>query len=328
MADRLVQVTVDRGDAGRRLDLVLCRHLAAAGRVSRTRVQAWIDAGCVAVNGTEVRRPAARHAAGDVVTLRVPERDWPKRPVMRAESIALDALFEDDDLLAVNKPAGMVVHPGYGHAEGTLMNALLGYARQWRSGERPSLVGRLDKLTSGVIVVAKTRAAHAALQRALASPPGEKDYLAIVHGRLSPARGRISLPLARDPVNRKRMAPSPRSGRQSVTSFERLAATAGAGGVTLVRCRLATGRMHQIRVHLAARGWPIVGDPDYGPAATTTIADRIRAAVTAFPRQALHAWRLAFVHPRTGVRLALEAPIPEDFLELMAATGLTLPARR
>jgi 23S rRNA pseudouridine1911/1915/1917 synthase len=124
------------------------------------------------------------------------------------------------------------------------------------------------------------------------------------------------------------MAPSVRSGRESVTSFERLAAAAGTRGVSLVRCRLATGRMHQIRVHLAARGWPIVGDPDYGAASPTRIADRIRAPVTAFPRQALHAWRLAFVHPRTGTRLALEAPIPEDFLNLMAATGLTLPPHR
>jgi len=318
-------VTADRGDTGRRLDLVLRRHLADVDAASRTRVQRWIENGHVTVNGSLVRRAAARAALGDVVAVTLPPRDEraPRR-VMEAEDLSLDILYEDDHLLALDKPAGLVVHPTYKHTAGTLMNALLWYARAWPAGQRPSLVGRLDKLTSGVIIAAKTAALHAALQRELASGASEKDYLAVVYGRVNVARGEIALRLERDRGDRRRVVASATAGASSLTRFERLARVAAPrAGLSLLRCRLSTGRTHQIRVHLAARGWPLVGDPTYGEPRWSQVADATLAAMLrTFPRQALHAWRLAVVHPVTRERLLLEAPVPADIEGLLAASGL------
>ena len=162
-------LTADRGDAGRRLDLVLRRHLTDVHTATRTRVQAWIANGQVTVNGTPVRRVAARAALGDLVAVALPAESDARRREMAAEDVRLDILFEDDHLLALDKPAGVVMHPSYKNAAGTLLNALLWHARDWPAPQRPSLVGRLDKLTSGVVIVAKTAAVHAALQRAMAS---------------------------------------------------------------------------------------------------------------------------------------------------------------
>ena len=242
---------------------------------------------------------------------------------MLAEDVAIDVLYEDDHLLALNKPAGVVVHPTHAYLAGTLMNALLWHARAWPAGHRPSLVGRLDKLTSGIVLVARTAAVHAALQRAMASRGAEKDYLALVYGRVEPDRGDIGLHLARDRSDRRRVVASGTSGAPSLTRFERVASVPAPGaGLALLRCRLATGRTHQIRVHLAARGWPIVGDPVYGEPRWSAIADPVLAGVLAsFPRQALHAWRLAITHPVTGARLAIEAAPPADLVYLLAAAG-------
>ena len=314
-------LTADRGDAGRRLDLVLRRHLTDVHRATRTRVQAWITHGLVTVNGTPVRRVARRAVLGDLVSVVLPaESDVPRREVA-PEDVSLDILFEDAHMLALNKPAGVVMHPSYKNAAGTLLNALLWHARGWPAPQRPSLVGRLDKLTSGVVVVAKTAAIHAALQRAAS----EKDYLAVVYGRVKVARGEIDLKLAKDRTDRRRIVASPLVGAASLTEFERLARVAApAAGLSLIRCRLVTGRTHQIRVHLAARGWPIVGDPAYGEPRWSHIADaRLAAALRAFPRQALHAWRLAVTHPVTRERLILEAPVPHDLDELMREAGLS-----
>jgi len=232
-------------------------------------------------------------------------------------------LFEDDHLLILNKPAGIVVHPTYRHMTGTLMNGLLGYARRWPAGARPSIVGRLDKLTSGIVVAAKGAGPHAALQRAMASSRAEKDYLAIVYGMVSPPRGTIALPLARAPGDRRRVVAAA-DGLPSTTRYERLArARARRAGLSLLRCRIATGRMHQIRVHLAARQWPIVGDPKYGEPRWRDVEDAARAErLRMFPRQALHAWRLRLVHPLNGATLEVEAPLPDDLATLMAACGL------
>jgi 23S rRNA pseudouridine1911/1915/1917 synthase len=327
-------LTADRGDAGRRLDLVLRRHLTDVDEATRTRVQAWIENGLVMVNGAPVRRVATRAVFGDLVSILLPEPA--PRTKMGPEDIGLDIVYEDDHLLAVNKPAGLVVHPTFKHATGTLMNGLLGHARSWPSSQRPSIVGRLDKLTSGLVVVARTAEAHAKLQRALSSTAAsthcEKEYLAVVYGHVKARRGEIELRLAPSRTDRRRIVASATAGAASLTRFERIAHVAAPRvGLSLLRCRLVTGRRHQIRVHQAARGWPIVGDPTYGETALSPAGGRhwtrivdveLAAALRAFPRQALHASRVAFVHPVTRERVVIEAPLPRDFEDLLVATGL------
>jgi 23S rRNA pseudouridine1911/1915/1917 synthase len=313
-------IGLDRGDHGVRVDRVLRRHLRDEKGLSRNRIQKWIDAGEVLVNGAPPPRAAWRIQAGDELRVRVPA--LPKRQAPRPEALPLDVIYEDDDLLAVNKPPGLVVHPTYRHTSGTLLNGLLQRAREWPAGSMPALVGRLDKLTSGIVLVTKRSGVHASLQRAMAANRIDKDYLAIVHGKPSPMRGTIDLALDRDPWDRRRVTVTDRGGQPSVTKYERLATT---GTCSVVRCRLITGRTHQIRVHLAAKGWSIVGDAVYRDVrlkADTT--RRVADPTPPFPRQALHAWRLRFAHPRTGAELRLEAPIPDDMRTLAAALGLPL----
>jgi 23S rRNA pseudouridine1911/1915/1917 synthase len=315
-------LTTDRGDAGLRIDLVLRRHLTDVGSATRTRVQSWIEGGLVTLNGRLVRRVATRAAPGDVLTVALPAAV--SRPPMAAEEIPVRVLYEDEHLLVVDKPAGIVVHPTHRHLAGTMMNALLWYARTWPPACRPSIVGRLDKLTSGLVVVARTAAIHAALQRAWSSSQTEKDYLALVYGRVRSARGVIELGLRRDPADRRRVIASATLGASSITRFERVGRVpAPRVGLSLLRCRLVTGRTHQIRVHLASQGWPIVGDPVYGLPRWKEIADPpLAEALRCFPRQALHAWRVAFAHPVTRQRLLVEAPVPEDLAGLLAVSGL------
>jgi 23S rRNA pseudouridine1911/1915/1917 synthase len=315
-------IVADRGDDGLRLDLVLRRHLMDVKSATRTRVQAWIESGLVTVNGDVVRRVSTRTMTGDLVAVVLP--DEAPRVVMAAEDVRVEIIYEDDYLLAINKPAGLVVHPTYKHTAGTLMNALLWHARAWPAPQRPSLVSRLDKLTSGIILVAKTAAAHTALQREMAANDSEKDYLAVVYGRVNVARGEIDFRLGTDLNDRRRVVASVTVGAPSLTRFERLARVAAPrAGLALLRCRLATGRTHQIRVHLSARGWPLVGDPTYGEPRWSEITDpALAATVQAFPRQALHAWRVGFTHPLTRARVTLEAPIPGDLEALLEATGL------
>ncbi len=315
-------LAADRGDAGRRLDLMLRRHLANVPGATRTRVQAWIESGRVTVNGARVCRVATRTAAGDIVTVQEPEagsrEPSPPEPGARSlrpsfpepEAWSLEPgeiLHEDDFLLVVAKPAGIVVHPTYKHAAGTLLDGVRAYGRAWSPSQQPSIVGRLDKQTSGVVIVAKGPVVHAKMQRVM--EVADKDYLAVVHGRVNVARGRIDLKLARDPGDRRRVVASATIGADSATEFERLARSPEA---SLLRCRLVTGRMHQIRAHLFARGWPMVGDPKYGRPQGLG-HDRFE-----FPRQALHAWRTAFTHPMTGKPVAVEAPLPEDLERLLA----------
>ena len=313
----------DRGDAGQRLDLVLRRHLADLDSATRTRVQTWIDGGTVSINGRAVRRVATRVAAGDVLTVDIPETALPLSRSIEPDSKPLDILFEDHHLLAVNKPAGIVVHPTHAQPAGTLMNLLVGHGRGWPGDTRPSLVGRLDKLTSGIVLVAKTAAVHAALQRTMARGETEKDYLALVYGRVPAATTDIALRLRRDSLDRRRMATSPSIGAPSLTRVARLAQIAAPRvGLALLRCRLVTGRTHQIRAHLAARGWPIVGDPTYGEPRWMRVADvDLADALRAFPRQALHAWRLGFVHPQTSALMKIEAPLPDDLRALLRRSG-------
>jgi 23S rRNA pseudouridine1911/1915/1917 synthase len=328
---------VDRGDIGLRLDLVLLRHLGHEPGVSRARIQKWITAGRVTVNGAPAPRIAWRVAEGD--TLVLDAREIRTRAKPRAEEMPLDVLFEDAHLLALNKPAGVVVHPSYKHAAGTLINALLWHAARWPSGDAPALLTRLDKLTSGVLLVAKRREVVVALQREMKAQRIQKDYLAVVHGRPVPSRGTIDLALDRDPWDRRKVTVTDRGGQRAVTTYEVLGGEADdaermAGGelpatstdrpdldtgtaapYALLRCRLVTGRMHQIRVHLAHKGWPLVGDAVYGRP----------DASPAFPRQALHAWRVSLTHPVTHEPLTVTAPVPLDLQALMDSLELRVP---
>lgn len=274
------------------------------------------------MNHMVATRPSRRTAAGDIVSIAVPA--MATRAVMAAEELPLDVIYEDDHLLAINKPAGMVVHPTYRHPRGTLMNALLWRARNWPADARPSLVGRLDRLTSGVLVVAKSRAMHAALQRVLSSPRSEKQYLAVVYGRVNVTCGTLDAPLSRSRRKRRMVVTDAVSGSHSRTVFERLRRIkASPIGAALLCCRLMTGRTHQIRVHLASRGWPIVGDAKYGEPLWAKIEDlELAAALREFPRQALHAWRISFAHPVTGQSLTCEAPPPADFQKLLVDVKL------
>jgi len=324
-------IAIDRGDHGVRVDLVLLRHLRDERAVSRNRIQKWIDDGEVLVNGAPPSRAAWRVQAGDELSVRV--EHWQPRTRPAAQAMDLEVLYEDDDLLAINKPAGLVVHPSYKNAGGTLINGVLERAKAWPAGSRPSLLGRLDKHTSGAVLIAKRPAVHAALQRAMEARLIDKHYVAIVWGRPSPMRGTINLALDRDPWDRRRITVTDRGGQPSVTKYERLAvsslgppplagALAKADTFSLVRCRLITGRTHQIRVHLSARGWPIVGDAVYGRKRAGGEPAALEEIAYAFPRQALHAWRLSLRHPLTNNPIEIVAPLPDDMRQLAAALCL------
>ncbi|HEX4346850.1 MAG TPA: RluA family pseudouridine synthase [Vicinamibacterales bacterium] len=314
----------DRGDAGCRIDMVVCRHLAGDQATSRTRAQAWIEEGLVSVNGAPVTRASQRVAAGDRIAVALPAAA-PRR-MMEAEQMPLRVLYEDDVLIAIDKPAGAIVHPTFGHATGTIMNALLWRAREWPGGRTPALVGRLDKDTTGVLLASKDPTMHGTLQRATAAGAGVKDYLALVYGRV-PARGHIDLPLGPDPSDRRRTQAG--IGAPSLTRFTRLArARVPQTEVSLLRCSLGSGRRHQIRAHLAARGWPIVGDPVYGEPRWKNVLDaQVASALGEFPRQALHAERLAFRHPVTGAPVIISSRMPDDLAALLATLRIAIPGK-
>jgi 23S rRNA pseudouridine1911/1915/1917 synthase len=308
----------DRGDDRERIDRVLQRHLADRPDITRSRIQGWIGEGLVRINGAPAAKPSSRLIVGDVVEVPLPPP--PERRAVVAQEMPLTVLYEDEHLLALDKPPGIVVHPAPGHREGTLINALLWRARDWEEGQNPGLVNRLDRGTSGVLLVAKTPAIHASLARHLRRRDAEKEYLAVVYGATPSTLGRIELKILRDPEDPKRRTTSKTEGRDSVTLYKRMAE---ASGLTLLRCRLLTGRTHQIRVHLKSQGWPIVGDPVYGEPRWKGIAEPGLAALCRdFPRQALHALRLSFVHPATGAPREVVAPVPEDMEALLAAAGL------
>ena len=292
------QFVPDRGDARLRLDLILLRRVTVVSRLSRSIVQQWIEAGAVTVDGRQVLRPAARLREGATVNVTFPPSTLHRtRPA--AEPGVLEVVHEDGSLIVVNKPAGVVVHPSYKQLSGTLLNAVLWRTRT-REDVQPGIVTRLDKDTSGLVLVALTPSIHAALQRSVI----EKSYLAIVRGVPRPKQGRIRRPLSRDPNDRRRMVAT-LDGAASETRYEVISEHRSAQGrESLVRCELVTGRTHQIRVHLASNGWPIVGDRTYG-------LDDPRIG-----RQALHAWRLSFRHPVTGRAIDVEAPLPQDMQTL------------
>ena len=299
--DDIRSFTVPPDGIGTRLDAWLA---AECEGFSRSRVQGLIRAGRMRVNGSVVDRAAFKVNPGDTVTLSVPP-PVPAKP--QPEDIPLDVMYEDDHMIVIDKPAGLVVHPAPGHLSGTLVNALLHHcpALEGIGGvARPGIVHRLDQDTSGLMVVAKTEAAMRTLTKEFSSHANiRKTYLALVHGTPVPAEGRIENMIGRCPWDRKKMAIVERNGKVAATNYR----TLSAGRISLVECVIETGRTHQIRVHMASLGCPIAGDALYGRPGW----DRQLQPVPA--RQMLHAWKLELKHPVTRAQLAFEAPIPSDF---------------
>jgi 23S rRNA pseudouridine1911/1915/1917 synthase len=293
-----IHFTADRGDARLRLDQVLVRRITEVSGMSRARAQRWIADGLVSVDQTPAARASIHVREGATVEVTLPLSSR-LREAPRPEPVPLDVLYEDEDLMAIDKPAGMVVHPSFRNASGTLLNGVLWRLRD-RQDVRPGLVSRLDKDTSGIVVVALSPGAHARIQRDARAGRVTKQYLAIVRGTPQPSEGIITLPLRHDPSDRRRIITDP-SGAASETRYR---VRSSRDGYSLVECILVTGRTHQIRVHLAAGGWPIAGDRTYG------------SADPFIERQALHAWKIEFFHPATGESLRLEAPIPADMQRL------------
>ncbi|MFA7415157.1 MAG: RluA family pseudouridine synthase [Rhizobium sp.] len=318
-------------DAEGRLDAWLVGQLS--GDVSRNRVKALIEQGAVCVNGAPVTEPKRKIRPGDRLEIAMPE---PEDPEPKGEDIPLEVIYEDKDLIVIAKPPGLVVHPGAGNWTGTLVNALIHHCGDSLSGiggvKRPGIVHRLDKDTSGVMVVAKNDIAHRHLAEQFAdhgrTGPLERAYRAIVWGRPRGLHGTIDAALGRAGDRTKRTVKREETddAREAITHYEVLERYGEKPDATclasLVECRLETGRTHQIRVHMAHIGHPLIGDTDYGAAFRTKanlLPEPARAIVSRFPRQALHAYLLQFEHPTTGETMHFEAPIPADMAEVIEA---------
>ncbi len=320
-AEMPLRVEIAAEQEGERIDRALA---AARPELSRSRVKALIEQGHLRLAGATIEDPSLRVKPGQVFELAVPEAA-PARP--QGQAIDLDVVYEDNDLIVIDKPAGMVVHPAPGNLEGTLVNALIAHCGDSLSGiggeRRPGIVHRIDKETSGLLVAAKNDATHQALSAAFAAHAIERAYLCLVWGVPSPAVGSITGNIGRDPRDRKRMAVVARGGKPAHTDYRVLRAFGL--GAALVECRLRTGRTHQIRVHMAKIGHPLIGDPTYGKATQARrarLGPAARAAAERFPRQALHATLLGFTHPRTGEFLSWRSELPKDFKDLeRALTG-------
>jgi 23S rRNA pseudouridine1911/1915/1917 synthase len=326
-----LEVTVEGSEGSTRLDRVLAAQLTD---LSRSRLKALILAGQVTVNTAAVRDPAYHVAKGDTITIDVPE---PVAAEPKGEDIALEIVYEDDDLVVIDKPDGLVVHPGAGHESGTLVNALIAHCGASLSGiggvKRPGIVHRLDKDTSGLLVVAKNDAAHQSLSAQFADhgKTGEmrRGYLAFVWGVPNRQRGTIDAPIDRHPSARDKMAVR-ESGRHAVTHWEIVESFNGPDGkpvASLVSCQLETGRTHQIRVHLAYLGHPLMGDPAYGQhfkTKATHLGPKSQAALTALDRQALHAYLLVLEHPKTAAILEWNSDLPADLSLLRQSLSAAL----
>jgi 23S rRNA pseudouridine1911/1915/1917 synthase len=314
-----LEVTVAGDEGSARLDRVLAVRLP---ELSRSRLKALILAGFVTVGSAPVRDPAYHVVAGDTITIDVPEA-VPAEP--RAEDIALDIVYEDDDIIVIDKPRGLVVHPAAGHETGTLVNALIAHCGISLSGiggvRRPGIVHRLDKDTSGLMVAAKNDRAHKSLTGQFAdhgrTGAMRRGYMAFVWGAPNRQRGTVNAPIDRHPFAREKMAVR-ESGREAITHWEVQEGFNGRDGkpvAALLACQLETGRTHQIRVHLAHIGHPLMGDRVYGPHFKTKashLGPRSQAALTTLDRQALHAYLLTLKHPQTGAILEWISDLPED----------------
>jgi len=320
----LVKAVAGSGDVGARLDRFLAAH---AGDFSRSRLKQLLLEGEVRVGARTIKDPAYRVKSGDKIELHIPPAKAAK-PL--AQDIPLKVVFEDDHVIVIDKPAGLVVHPAAGNEDGTLVNALIAHCGKSLSGiggeKRPGIVHRLDKDTSGLLVVAKNDKAHRKLSEQFAdhgrSGPLIRAYLAIVWGVPEPRRGTIDAPIGRDPRAREKMAVVPR-GKRAVTHYMLLDRFAGEDRLpvaSLVECRLATGRTHQIRVHMTRKGHPLLGDPVYGTgfkSKASQLGEDAQRSLARLKRQALHAYQLGFAHPATGKALFFEIPLPPDLAKLL-----------
>jgi 23S rRNA pseudouridine1911/1915/1917 synthase len=316
-----LHVTIAPAQSGERLDRALVAALAeTVPALSRTRVKALIESGAVQSDDFRtVTDPSLRVRTGQTFAIMVPEA----RPIsVEAQSIPLDILYEDDDVIVIDKPAGMVVHPAPGNPDKTLVNALIAHCGPSLKGiggvRRPGIVHRLDKDTSGLMVAAKTDVAHQTLVEQFAARSVERVYAALVWGTPRPAKGEISGAIGRSRSDRKKMAVVRLGGRAALTRYELRRSFAG-GALSLLDCRLGTGRTHQIRVHLTSAGHPLVGDPVYGRARqrARTLPEAAMATVGAFERQALDAYILGFRHPRSGAPLRFEKKLSNDLNSLI-----------
>jgi 23S rRNA pseudouridine1911/1915/1917 synthase len=328
--NEFVKVVASKEDAGTRLDRFLASH---ARDFSRSRLKQILLAGEVRIGARTIKDPAYRVKPGDSIRLHVPPPQTAK-PV--GQKIPLKVVYEDDQIIVIDKPAGLVVHPAAGNEDGTLVNALIAHCGASLSGiggeKRPGIVHRLDKDTSGLLVVAKTDKAHRRLSEQFAdhgrSGPLLRGYLALVWGVPEPRRGVINAPIGRDPKSRERMAVLP-GGRRAVTRYELRERYAGENGLpvaSMVECRLETGRTHQIRVHLTRIGYPLLGDPVYGAGYKSKVSQmsaEARRLMARFRRQALHAYQLGFAHPTRGEALRFESPLPPDMSRLVDALKTT-----
>lgn len=316
-----IELTVGEGQAGDRLDRFLALALQAEHPgLSRSRLKTLIEEGQVSLGGATIREPSRTVKPGERVLLSLPAVK-PAKPA--AQAIPLEVLFEDDQVIVLVKPAGLVVHPAPGNQDQTLVNALIAHCGPSLTGiggvERPGIVHRLDKDTSGVMVAAKTALAQESLTRQFADRTIERRYLALVWGTPSPPAGEISGNIARSHRDRKKMTVVRQGGKAAVTRYRLVKSLAG-GKVSLIECRLLTGRTHQIRVHLTAKGHPLLGDQTYGKATPQRLAGlpaEARATLAAFKRQALHAASLGFIHPESKEFLLFEADMPEDHKRLL-----------
>jgi len=320
-------VTVAAEEAGERLDRLFARHV---GALSRSRLKELIKSGHASVDGRKIEEPNYRVKQGEQAVLEIPPPE-PAEP--RGEPIPLAIVYEDDHLIVIDKPAGMVVHPAAGNWTGTLVNALIAHCGDSLSGiggvRRPGIVHRLDKDTSGLIVVAKTDVAHQGLAAQFAAHGADgrldRTYIAVVWGVPEPRRGIIDAPLARSETNRTRIAVARRGGRRAVTRYEvvdHLPQGAREPVASIVRCRLMTGRTHQIRVHMAHIRHPLLGDTAYGAgfaASAARLPEAAQEALRRLGRQALHATVLGFEHPVTGEQMRFESPLPADLQALIDA---------
>lgn len=313
-------ILVDESEHNRRLDAVVAAHLPDCSR----SLAANLIANHKILVGNQPKKPGYRVKSGEQILGRIPA---PEAVETKPEPIPLNILYQDSDVVVLNKPAGLVVHPAPGHASGTLVNALLHHCPDLGGigGEiRPGIVHRLDKDTSGTMVVAKNAAALEALAKQFKDRTVRKNYLALVYGELKKDAGTIDLPIGRHPVHRKQMSTTTRKGRQAQTIWQ---VREQFPGIALLELVLKTGRTHQIRVHCAAMGHPVVGDPVYRNRKLLKNIDKLSKAIPSpladqlqtIPRQMLHAWRLGFVHPQTGHGMRFESPIPADMQALIDA---------